>query len=268
MRFDPAFRDDVVNERLWRQAMVALALPAPGTYGSLRVVREAAQSVPLYGRQLVLAAPVLWTLVYEGATLWMSDTPQERLMMLRGTAGMAGHVLVAGGGLGMYPQYLRRYTRTTRITVVERHPDVVAALRSTIGTDAAIEIVHAPFEQFIAEAGPRTFDGCYIDIHPTIDPRWLPWLNWLRDRCAPRIDGPLRIWGYHWMVRELVAGLEREYLPLLRDGLRFDDQFGRDLARALPPGWAHWPADQVYAWLLAYAHRVAWPLEGSDTPAT
>jgi hypothetical protein len=54
---------------------------------------------------------------------------------------------------------------------------------------------------------------------------------------------------------------------LLRHGLRFDDQLGRDLARALPPTWMHWPADQVHAWLLAYAHRVAWPLEGSDTPA-
>ncbi|MCE7987414.1 MAG: hypothetical protein DYG89_40115 [Caldilinea sp. CFX5] len=40
----------------------------------------------MFGQQLLLTAPVAWTLVYEGATLWMSDTPQERLMMLQGTS--------------------------------------------------------------------------------------------------------------------------------------------------------------------------------------
>ncbi|HMN29778.1 MAG TPA: hypothetical protein PKE45_16625 [Caldilineaceae bacterium] len=260
MDFDPTFRDDRWDERLWAQAMVDLILPVPGQYGPLRVVRQAAQAVPLFGEQLLLSAPVEWTLVYEGERLWMSDTPQERLQMVAATAGMSGHILVAGGGLGLFPQYLRRYQSVGQVTVVERHPEIVALLQMTLGADAAIQIVHAPFEEFITQAAGQQFDGCYIDIHPTIDPRWLPGLNWLRNRCATLVHGPLRIWGYHWMLRELVSGLEREYLPLLRTGRHFDDDFGRDLARTLPIDWQGWPDTRVREWLVAYAAQVAWPL--------
>jgi hypothetical protein len=259
--FDPSFRDDVLDDELWNQAMIALALPAPGNYGRLHVVREAVQYIPLYGQQLMLSEPVHWTLVYEDATLWMSDTPQERLMMCKSTEGMYGHVLVAGGGLGMYPQYLRRYGRAERVTIVECNPDTVAALRTTLGADPAIEIVHAHIEQFMADVGDLRFDGGYIDIHPTIDPRWLPGLNWLRDRFVDLVSGPLRIWGYHWMCRELVTGLEEKYIPVLRRGLRYDDDLGRDLARALPAAWERWSDARLRTWLLEYAHQVAWPLE-------
>jgi len=259
--FDPSFRNDVLDDELWNRAMIGLALPAPGDYGRLHVVRKAAQYIPLYGRQLTLSEPVEWTLVYEGETLWMSDTPQERLMMCKSAEGMCGHVLVAGGGLGMYPQYLRRYSRAERVTVVECNADIVAALHTTLGADPAIEIVQAHIEQYMAEVRGLRFDGCYIDIHPTIDPRWLPGLNWLRDRIVDRVGGPLRIWGYHWMCREMAKGLEDKYIPVLRRGLRYDDDLGRDLARALPAAWQRWPDDHLRAWLLEYANRVAWPLE-------
>jgi len=186
---DPSFRDDVVDDVLWNQAMIALELPAPGNYGRLRVAREVVQYIPLYGQQLALSEPVHWTLVYEDATLWMSDTPQERLMMCKSTEGMSGHVLVAGGGLGMYPQYLRRYGRAERVTVVECNPDVVTTLRTTLGADPAIEIVHAHIEQFMADSRGQRFDGCYIDIHPTIDRAGCLASNWLRDRFVDLVSG-------------------------------------------------------------------------------
>lgn len=264
MYFDPLFRDDRWTEQLWRQAMIDLPLPAPGVYGRLRIVREAAQSLPLFGRQLRLTTLVGWTMAYEDATLWMSDTPQERLMMLQGTTGMAGHVLVAGGGLGLYVQYLHRYRRAKRVTIVERHPDVVALLQMLLSGDDAVEVVEAPFEDFITQHQGQPFDGCFIDIHPTLDPRWLPGLNWLRDQCAAHVVGPLRIWGYTWIVRELAQGLEREYLPLLRRGFYFDDGFGRTLTQTLPKGWQHWSAPCLRSWLAGYAHQVAWPLSMED----
>jgi hypothetical protein len=260
MHFDPTFRDDVWRNELWRQAMIHLSLPAPGDYGRIHIARETAQYVPLYGKQLMLSAPVQWTMAYEGATLWMSDTPQERLMMLQGTTGVHGHVLVAGGGLGLYPQYLHRYRRAERITLIERNPDIVTMLRTTLSPAVTIEIVHESFEQFITHCHGQQFDSCYIDIHPTLDPRWLPGLNWLRDRCAAHVTGPLRIWGYHWMARALVSGLRREYIPLLRSGRYFDDDLGRDLAHALPASWECWSAMRLWNWLVAYTHRIAWPL--------
>jgi len=259
MHFAAAFRDDLYSTALWQQALVELPLPAPGIYGRLRIVRQAAQDLPLFGRQLRLPAPVEWTLAYEGTTLWMSDTPQERLMMLQGTTSMSGHVLVAGGGLGLYPQYLRRYRRAERITIVECNPDVIALLQTTLGADKTIDLVQAPVEQFVAQVSGQPFDGCYIDIHPTLDPRWLPALNWLRDQCAVHVRGVLRIWGYHWMAHNLVQGITREYLPLLRQGCYFDDDLGRDLAQTLPVGWKTWPDATMQQWLVAYAARVAWP---------
>src|SRR5262245_44486805 len=207
--------------------MIDVVLPAPGRYGALRVDQGAALSVPLYRQQLTFPAPMPWTRLYEGNTLWMSDTPQERLMMVRGTTGMYGHVLVAGGGLGLYPQYLRYYQPVDQITIVERHADVVELLQTTLAADPGTEIVHASFEQFIFEQRSLTFDSCYIDIHPTLDPRWMAGMNWLRDQCAAIVTGPLRIWGYQWMARELVKGLEREYIPLLRRNLHFDNRLGR-----------------------------------------
>ena len=260
MEFDPGFRDDLLTSELWQQAMLPLRLPAAGRYGSLQVVRQATQALPLFGQQLLFPTPIVCTLLYENGTLWMSDTPQERLMMLRGTTDMQGHILVAGGGLGAYPQFLCRYQAVQRITVVESHPDVVALLRSTLAA-LPVEIVQTPFEVYIEQAGRQTFDGCYIDIHPTIDPRWLPKLNWLRNRCAAFVSGPVRIWGYHWMVRELVRGLEHAYLPRLRMGLPVADPLCQDLARALPCGWQTWTKTRLRAWLVAYAHSVAWPCE-------
>lgn len=261
MIFDPGFRDDLLDDDLWRRAMVELRLPAPGRYGSLRVDQEAVTRVPLFERQLTLEKPVLWTRLYENDILWMSDTPQERLMMLQGTSGMTGRVLVAGGGLGMYPQLLRRYQPVEQVTVVERHPDVVSMLETTLGQDPAIAIVNTPFDSFIAEQPPGSFDGCYIDIHPTLDPRWIPELNRLRDACAGIVSGRLHIWGYDWMVRELVAGLEKEYVPLLRRGLRYDDAFGRGLHTELPRGWEEWGDERLRGWLREYAWRIAWPVE-------
>ena len=93
MQFDPTFRDDMLNDLVWQQAMIDVVLPAPGRYGTLRVVREAVQAVLLYGQRLTFPQPIPWTRLYEGNTLWMSDTPQERLMMVRGTTGMYGHIL-------------------------------------------------------------------------------------------------------------------------------------------------------------------------------
>ena len=87
----------------------------------------------------------------------------------------------------------------------------------------------------------------------------MPKLNWLRNQCAPHIAGPLRIWGYRWMVRNLVLGLEREYFPLLRQGYSFNDDLGRSLGQTLPLDWKYWSDIALRNWLVTYAHQIAMP---------
>lgn len=241
----------------WAEALATLCLPAPGQYGALRVAMAASAEVPLFGRQLLLDTPVPWTLVYENATLWMSDTPQERLMMRTASTNMGGAVLVAGGGLGMFPQYLLRHGQPTSITLVERHPDVRRMLAPCLDALPALAWVQTSLQAFLGQ--PRQFDSAFIDIHPTIDPRWIPGLNWLRNQCAPLVRGPLRIWGYAWMLDAFVAGLAHNYVPLLEQQQTFDDPLGHDLARCWPPAWPGWAPARRQQWLYAYAHTCAWP---------
>ena len=263
MQFNPSFRDDWADAQTWGQALAPLRLPSPGQHGAITIHQEFATHLPVFGALRSFLAEQRWTRLYDGEQLWMSDTPQERAMMLHGARGMAGHVLVAGGGLGIYPQFLLRYGRATRITIVEQHPTIAHLLRRQFAHKGAVQIVEAPFEHFIFHPAHPRYDGCYIDIHPTIDPTWLPGLNWLRDQCSALIRGELRIWGYHWLCRLLVVGIAEHYLPLLRQGRAYDTPLGRHLQAALPSRWLAWSAEQITAWLLAYSQRVAWPVEGT-----
>lgn len=248
-----------MSEELWQRSMIEVPLPRPGTYGTLRIIPEQSTRFSLFGRMYSVPQPISYTKLYDGTTLWMSDTPQERLMMLQGTSGMYGHVLVAGGGLGLYVQYLRHYCPIERITVVEQHPIIATLLRQLFASDPRITVIHAPFEAFIFEPSAHSFDCCYVDIHPTLDPRWLPGLNWLRDQCAAIVKDVLHIWGYAWISHLFVEGVLHTYMPLLRNGHYFDTALGRDLRQALPERWHAWSEPQVSAWLRSYAHRVAWP---------
>lgn len=261
MKFDANFRDDLVSGELWQRAMIEVPLPRPGSYGTLRIISEQSPLFSLFGKAYHVQQPITYTKLYDGETLWMSDTPQERLMVVQGTNGMYGHVLVAGGGLGLYVQYLRHYCSIERITVVERHPVIATLLQQLFASDPRVVIIQAPFEVFIFEPTAPSFDCCYIDIHPTLDPRWLPSLNWLRDQCAAIVKGVLHIWGYSWITQLFVEGVLQTYIPLLRNGHYFDTELGRHLNRALPERWLDWTTSQLTAWLRSYSHRVAWPGE-------
>lgn len=259
MLFDATCRDDLFDAVLWQRAMIEVALPPPGQYNNLRIIREQAASGMLFGRPYSLQQPVEWIKLYDGELLWMSDTPQERLMMLQGTQGMYGHVLVAGGGLGLFVQFLRQYSQVEQITIVERHPVIAAILRQLFASDPRVSIAEMEFDSFIFSPTRAWFDCCYIDIHPTLDPLWLPSLNWLRDQCTAIIRGPLRIWGYAWMSDLLVEGVLREYIPLLRNGHNYDTSLGQQLQSLLPARWREWSEAQLVAWLGLFSQRVAWP---------
>ena len=102
--FDPDFDDTAWTDE-W--AHVPIAEVPPGTYSDgSRVVRRVLHDAEVFGRPYRLAAPLDCRFLYDPrGSLWMSTTPQERIMMYNNGRRSRGHVLVGGLGLGLYPQY-------------------------------------------------------------------------------------------------------------------------------------------------------------------
>jgi spermidine synthase len=160
--------------------------------------------------------------------LWMSDTPQERIMMYNNGRRSRGHVLVGGLGLGLYPQYAERGAvgQATRFTIIERSPvirDIVAPmLHATLA--ASVEISIGDVAAYLAEPATVRFDTIFLDTWETLDATHLPAINRLRNMALAHLapDGQVHLWGYHWMTRlfeeacnrllSIAPGQRREWL--------------------------------------------------------
>ncbi len=204
--FDPDF-DDTQWMDGWLHVPIAQVPPAvhPGGY---RVVRRAVQQVEVFGRPYRLAAPLDCRLLFDPqGRLWMSDAPQERIMMYNNGQRSRGHVLVGGLGLGLYPQYavVGAAGRATRFTVLERSPVVRAIVEPTLSVALGVplEVITGDVEAYLA--GPVTvrYDTVFLDTWDTLDAAHLPRINRLRDLalCHLAPGGQVLLWGYRWMVR-------------------------------------------------------------------
>ncbi|MCS7220272.1 MAG: hypothetical protein N0A15_03040 [Anaerolineae bacterium] len=140
--------------------------------------------------------------------LWMSDTPQERLMMYNNARASNGHVLIGGLGLGLYPQYVAPRARS--ITVVERSADIIAIVWPVIEpvlcalpNGPCPRLVIADVETFLQRSPDERYDTIFLDTWEELNAVRLPHINWLRDLaiCHLAPGGRVLPWGYHWMVR-------------------------------------------------------------------
>jgi hypothetical protein len=138
--------------------------------------------------------------------LWMSDTPQERMMMYNNAAASRGHILIGGLGLALYPQYAA--TRAERFTIVEQSRAIIEIVGPTL--ERAMSLKPVPFEMITADveaflsAEPTTrYDTIFLDTWDTLDAKHLPAVNRLRDAALRHLapDGRVLLWGYRWMVR-------------------------------------------------------------------
>jgi hypothetical protein len=249
--FDPTWRDDVVDLRALDFDLV-LPEPAPRR-GKLWVARRPEREEVAFGRHhhrhdpprwvtsLVMRSPLIGAYALRdesGNTLpedhplhdlaftpkaWMSDTLEERCMMLAAASEARGDVLVGGLGLGVYPQMAFALGRPVRsVTIVEESAEVLGLVhpgwmqRLAEPQRAQVRVVHASLQHVLAEAKER-YDTIFLDVWSDADPRVLPLVNGLIAESLPRCaeGGRIHCWGYASMVdcfvRDAVRYVEEKF---------------------------------------------------------
>ena len=206
--FDPSF-DDTQWTDDWTQ--IPIAEVPPGIYGGgYRIERRVLEVAEVFGKPYHLALPLDCRFLYDPeGRMWMSTTPQERIMMYNNGRRSRGHVLVGGLGLGLYPQYaaLGAAGEATRIAAIEQSPAVRAMVEPTIraALSVPIEVRTADVEEVLRGPVLERYDTIFLDTWETLDAALLPQVNDLRDQALRHLapGGEVLLWGYSWMVRLL-----------------------------------------------------------------
>jgi len=204
--FDPDF-DDTQWTDGWLQ--IPIAQVPPGVHASgYRVERRMLEFAEVFGHPLRLTHPLECRLLFDPEDrLWMSDTPQERIMMYNNGLRSRGSVLVGGLGLGLYLQYaaIGAAGQATRFTVIERSSVVVDIVKPTLSMSLPVALDVQKGNVMTRLSGPPTerYDTIFLDTWETLDAAHLPVVNSMRDRAVQHLapGGQVLLWGYRWMVR-------------------------------------------------------------------
>lgn len=199
--------DDTVWTDAWLS--VPIALPPPARHPSgYRLERRLLREADIFGRRFRLPRPFDCRMLFDPlGQLWMSNTPQEHIMMFNNARRTRGRVLVGGLGLGLYPQYAETGVvgLATEIVVVEQSRVVADLVAPTVRAALAVpfEIVLSDVESFLEGPVRGRFDTVFLDTWPTLDAASLPTINRLRAEAARHLapGGRVLLWGYLWMVR-------------------------------------------------------------------
>jgi hypothetical protein len=270
--FDPGFDDTTWTDDWYSVPIVQMP---PGEHpGGYQVAHRVLREVEVFGRPYRLVEPLNCSFLYDpDGRLWMSNTPQERIMMYNNGRYSWGHVLVGGLGLGLYPQYAVAGAAgdATRFSVIEQSVvvrDVVAPTLTGV-LPVPLEAMVGDVATYLAGPANTLFNTIFIDTWETLDAVRLPEINRLRDLALRHLapDGRVLLWGYRWMVRlfedacrQLLsvaidqrqawlaaqADISPQALALLAPVLeRFQDQESPDLEPAL--AWCRRYAETIVA---------------------
>jgi hypothetical protein len=210
--FDPDF-DDCAWTDAW--ANIPIVQVVPGDYGSFSVKAWRVDEADVCGRHIALSPPLeVRGLVHAEGRLWMSDAPQERLMMFNNAQASHGRTLVGGLGLGLYAQYAMPYV--SELVIVERDARLVEAVEPVVRVAAAAHGV--PLRVHTCEVGDvlcappdERYDTIFLDTWSELDAAHLPGINALRGDALPHLapGGRVLLWGYGWMLRLFLDACER-----------------------------------------------------------
>jgi hypothetical protein len=203
--FDPEF-DDCTWTDAWMHHPIIQVIP--GVYDSFVVKSWHIDKAYICGRAVRFSDPMeVRGLITSTGRLWMSDVPQERLMMYNNACRSQGRVLVGGLGVGLYPQYAILHG-VKSLVIVEQERAVkqvvepvvrIAAEAHGVGLEVQVDTIE---EILRSEAVPH-YDTIFLDTWDTLDAVHLPYVNHLRDLAIPHLrpGGRVLLWGYRWMVR-------------------------------------------------------------------
>ena len=205
--FDPDF-DDARWTLEWAKTPI-LQVPTGRHPEGYAVIERRLTQAQIFDRMYTASAPFpVRALLDPQGRLWMSDTPQERMMMFNNAMVSHGHILIGGLGLALYPQYAA--ARARRFTVVEHSPAVRDIVGPTLdraltdrGTPIPFEIVKTGIEEFLSAPPSERYDTVFLDTWDTLDAANLPEINELRDLAVRHLapHGRVLLWGYRWMVQ-------------------------------------------------------------------
>jgi len=265
--FDPEFDDTSWTDE-WLRVPIALP-PAARHPSGYRLERRLLGDVEIFGRPYRLPAPFDCRILLDPeGRLWMSNTPQEHIMMFNNARLTRGRVLVGGLGLGLYPQYAQVGVvgAATSFTVVEQSRVVADLVAPTVraALTTPVEVVVGDVEEILAGGTIGAYDTVFLDTWATLDAAGLPAINRLRDLAARRLapGGRVLLWGYGWMVRlfEHACGELIAQPPEAREAWLADrDLVSAEAAELLAPvherfaGKAILDGSEALAWCRRYA---------------
>jgi spermidine synthase len=252
--FDPDF-DDCRWTDGWTRLPIIQAVP--GVYPSFTIKRWEITEAEVFGQPIRLSAPLeVRGLVMADGRLWMSDVPQERIMMFNNAQATHGRVLVGGLGLGLYPQYA--LPNCSSMLIVEQNADVLAVFGPLVQVAADSCGVPLTLRQGdiadILEAAPdQRYDTIFLDTWDTLDAANLPVVNRLRDLALHHLapGGRVLLWGYRWMLRLLEEACRRvlSVEPAGRhDWLAVMTRKRPDVWRLLIPVVEHFAGQEITDW--------------------
>lgn len=204
--FDPEVDDTEWTDGWLR---VPIALVPPGVHSSgYRVERHILTQADVFGVPMRLTVPFECRLLFDPeGRLWMSDTPQERIMMYNNGRRSRGRVLVGGLGLGLYLQYAAAGAagQAIHFTIIERSAVVRDIVEPTLSVALGIpmDVGIGDIGETLSEPPADLYDTIFLDTWDTLDAAHLPAINRMRNRALDYLapGGQVLLWGYRWMVR-------------------------------------------------------------------
>ncbi len=142
------------------------------------------------GRNRFIYPGEYWGLFCDGKVI-MSNTPAEIDDHKPFIRKAYGKVLVGGLGLGMVLKCLLDKKSVTKVTVVEKSPDVIKLVASAYTDDPRVEIVNADIFEYVPS---ERYDCAWFDIWDDISGEEYPEMKRLHRRYGHYVD-----WSDSWL---------------------------------------------------------------------